>query len=56
VSRIEELLERKCSSSGLEILTLTTWHPLSAKIGKKKPLEAMENAHNSKLEAQTHIL
>jgi hypothetical protein len=41
VSRTEELLGRKTSASGLEIseklpwgsIELTTWHPLSAKIG-----------------------
>jgi hypothetical protein len=40
VSTIEELLERKSSGSSLEILeygcrvvTLTTWHPLSTKVG-----------------------
>jgi hypothetical protein len=41
VSTIEEILERKSSGSGLEIreyglrgsVTLTTWHPLSAKVG-----------------------
>jgi hypothetical protein len=41
VSTIEELLERKSSGSGLESLeygrrgfvTLTTWNPLSAKVG-----------------------
>jgi hypothetical protein len=40
VSTIEELFERKSSGSGLESreygrrdVTLTTWHPLSAKVG-----------------------
>jgi hypothetical protein len=41
VSTIEELLERKSGGSGLEgreygrkgSATLTTWHPLSAKVG-----------------------
>jgi hypothetical protein len=41
VSTNEELLERKSSGSGLEnrdyglkeSVTLTTWHPLSAKVG-----------------------
>jgi hypothetical protein len=40
VSTTEELLERNSSASGLEIreygrrdVTLTTWHPLSAKVG-----------------------
>jgi hypothetical protein len=41
VSTTEELLERKRSGSGLEIrgygrrgsVTLSTWHPLSAKVG-----------------------
>jgi hypothetical protein len=41
VSTIEELLGRKSSGSGLEnrdygrrgSVTLTTWHPLSAKVG-----------------------
>jgi hypothetical protein len=41
VSTIEELLERKCSGFGLEnrgygrrgSVVLTTWHPLSAKVG-----------------------
>jgi hypothetical protein len=41
VSTIEELLERKSSGSELEnrdygpggSVTLTTWHPLSAKVG-----------------------
>jgi hypothetical protein len=41
VSTIEELLGRKCNGSGLEMreygrggsVTLTTWHPLSEKVG-----------------------
>jgi hypothetical protein len=38
VSTTEQLLERKGSGSGLEngrrgSVTLTTWHPLSAKVG-----------------------
>jgi hypothetical protein len=45
VSTTEELFERKSSGSGLEIreygrresVTLTTWHPLSAKLGLTSP-------------------